>query len=193
MKIIRPKSKHPLPKKAKRVFKGIIFDVYQWQQQLFDGSHATFEKLKRPDTVNILPITQDKKIILTKQHQPGHQPFIGSAGGRIDPGEAPLAAAKRELLEETGYKAKQWILWDVVQPIPKIDWAIYTFIAKQCSKVAQISLDAGEKISLNRVSFPEYIKLVAQESYRDQEISLKILKIKQDPVRFKQLRHLFLG
>ncbi len=36
-----------IPPNAKRVFKGIIFDVYQWQQKMFDGSKETFEMLKR--------------------------------------------------------------------------------------------------------------------------------------------------
>ena len=46
MEIQRPKSKQPIPENAKRVFKGIIFDVYQWEQELYNGSKAVFEKLK---------------------------------------------------------------------------------------------------------------------------------------------------
>jgi len=39
-----------LTSQAQRVFKGIIFDVYQWKQKMFDGSQGIFEMLKRPDT-----------------------------------------------------------------------------------------------------------------------------------------------
>ena len=35
-----------VPKQAKRVFKGVIFDVYQWEQEMFDGTKEIFEKLK---------------------------------------------------------------------------------------------------------------------------------------------------
>jgi len=104
MEIKRPPNKQPIPEYAKCVFNGIIFDVYQWQQKQFDGTTATFEKLKRPDTVMLLPVTNDKKIVITEQEQPGKQPFIGSIGGRVDPGEDILTAAKRELLEESGYE-----------------------------------------------------------------------------------------
>ncbi len=43
-----------IPDSAKRMFEGIIFDVYQWKQTQFDGTTRDFEMLKRPDTVVIL-------------------------------------------------------------------------------------------------------------------------------------------
>ena len=106
MEIQRPKSKQPIPENAKRVFKGIIFDVYQWEQELYNGSKAVFEKLKRPDTVIILPVLPDGRIILIEEEQPGSDLVIGIPGGRIDEGEEVLEAVKRELLEETGYEAE---------------------------------------------------------------------------------------
>lgn len=61
------------------MFKGVIFDVYQWEQEMFDGTTQTFEKLKRPDTIMVIPVTEDGKIILTEQEQPGKKPFISAA------------------------------------------------------------------------------------------------------------------
>ena len=52
------------PPQAKRVFKGMIFDVYQWEQEMYDGSTHTFEKIIRPDTVLVIPVTEDGKIII---------------------------------------------------------------------------------------------------------------------------------
>src|SRR3989344_90768 len=104
MEIKRPKSKQPIPENAKRVFRGVIFDVYQWEQEMYDGTRTIFEKLKRPDTVVVFRVLPDGKIILTEQEQPGGKgPFIGATGGRVDEGEDILAVAKRELLEESGY------------------------------------------------------------------------------------------
>jgi len=191
MKIKRPISNQPLPKKAKKVFKGIIFEVYQWKQKMFDGSKETFEKLKRPDIVNVLPIFKGK-ILLTKQSQPGTKSFIGAAGGRIDRGETPLSAAKRELLEETGLKAGKFILWDNTQLYPKIDCAIYTFIAKDCQKVANLKLDSGEKIKLISLTFDQFLRVAAQKNYRDTEISLKLFQVSQDPKEIQKAHKLFL-
>jgi len=52
---------------SKLVFKGVVFDVYQWEQKMFDGSYEIFEKLKRKDTAMVIPIKKDGKIIITKQ------------------------------------------------------------------------------------------------------------------------------
>lgn len=71
MTIKRPASKQPIPQTAKRVFEGKLFDVYQWDQELFDGKTITFEKLKRPDTVNVIPITTDGQIVISEQEQTG--------------------------------------------------------------------------------------------------------------------------
>ena len=52
-----------LPKNSKLVFKGDMFDTYQWPQKMFDGSTRTFEMLKRADTVHLIATTEDNKII----------------------------------------------------------------------------------------------------------------------------------
>src|SRR3989344_3150543 len=99
MKVKRPKSKQPIPEHAKKVFKGIIFDVYHWEQEMYDGTKVTFEKLKRSDTVVVFGVLPDGKILLTEQEQPGKKSFIGATGGRVDEGEDVLSADKRELIE----------------------------------------------------------------------------------------------
>lgn len=50
-----------LPKNAKIVNKGIIFDTYHWEQEQFDGSIKIFEAIKRNPTVQIFAITKEKK------------------------------------------------------------------------------------------------------------------------------------
>ncbi|MBI4173765.1 MAG: NUDIX domain-containing protein, partial [Candidatus Aenigmarchaeota archaeon] len=89
-----------MPASAKRVFHGEIYDIWQWPQQLFDGSMATFERASRPDVVEIIATT-NRKIIMERQRQPDCKPFICLPSGRVE-GNNPLANAKRELLEETG-------------------------------------------------------------------------------------------
>lgn len=193
MDIQRPKSKQPIPENAKRVFKGVIFDVYQWEQEMFDGTKKTFEKLKRPDTVVVFPVLPDGKIIITEQEQPGKEPFIGATGGRIDEGEDVLSAAKRELLEESGYTAEEFVLWDAKHPTSKVDWVVYTIIAKGLKKVADPNLDAGEKIKLITVSLDELIDIPLKENvyFAEQEIMLKLMEAKIHPEKKRELEVLF--
>lgn len=176
MDLRRPLPEQPIPDNAKMVFAGKIFDTYQWPQRLYDGTEVTFEAIRRPDSVNVLPITSEGKIILTKQEQPGMKAFIGALGGRMDEGETPLQAAGRELLEEAGMKAEKFELWATTHIAEKLDWVIWTFIAKGCSKVSEQQVDGGEKIELIEVTFDEYMDIVAQETYRDTEIALKLLQ-----------------
>jgi len=193
MEIKRPQPKQPIPPHAKRVFKGVIFDVYQWEQEMFDGTRAIFEKLKRPDTVVVFSVLPDGKIILTEQEQPGKIPFIGATGGRVDEGEDILTAAKRELLEESGYIAENFILWDARHPVGKIDWVVYTFIAKGLKKIGDIDLDGGEKIKLLPLTLDELIDIATDEKtyFAEQEIIMKFMEAKYDPEKKKELEELF--
>ncbi len=193
MEIIRPPSKQPIPPHAKCVFRGIMFDVYQWEQEMFDGTKETFEKLKRPDTVVVFPVLPDGRILLTEQEQPGKKPFIGAAGGRVDAGESVLEAAKRELLEETGYEASEFMLWDAQQPVSKVDWAVYTFIAKGVRKVAEMDLDAGEKITLKPVGFDELLDLATGEDtyFAEKEVVIRFFEAKLSPQKKAELKKLF--
>ncbi|HEU5187109.1 MAG TPA: NUDIX domain-containing protein [Candidatus Saccharimonadales bacterium] len=159
MRTVVPKNAKTIPPQAKRVFAGQIFDVHQWPQKMFDGSTATFEMLKRPDTLIVLAI-KNSKIIILEEEQPGHPPFFGVPGGRHDmPGETELIAAQRELREETGLLFKHWKLIDVRQPQFKIDWLVYAFVAWDLEKAGEPEVHPGEKITIKEVTFAEALEL----------------------------------
>ncbi len=191
MNIERPKSKQPIPPDAKKVFRGILFDVYQWEQEMFDGSRTIFEKLKRPDTVIIFPVLNDGRILLIKEEQPGSTPVLGIPGGRIDEGEDVLEAAKRELLEESGYTAEEFILWDAQHPVKKLDWVIYTLIAKGLKRIASPKSDAGEKINFLPVSFEELMEITTKNGFSERTTVTKFLEAKYDKKKYQELKELF--
>lgn len=166
MRTIIPKNARLLPDTAVRVFEGQIFDVYQWQQEMFDGTTETFEMLKRDDTIKVLAI-KDDKIIVLEEEQPPHSPFIDIPGGRHDVDiESELDAAKREMLEETGMKFRNWRLIKIEQPHSKIDWFVYLFLATDFESQTKQKLDAGEKIEIRLQSLDEVKKLLADQRNR---------------------------
>ncbi|SRR5581483_5763994 len=147
MKKLVPHDAILIPDNAERVFQGKIYDVYQWPQPLFDGSIATFEMLKRPDTVVAIGIVDDKIVVL-EDEQPHRGARTSFPGGRVDVGEDTLTAAKREMDEEAGYSFANWKLLDVQQPEVKIEWFVYVYIAWGVTMSGRPHWDAGEKISI---------------------------------------------
>jgi len=166
-----------IPKEAKLVFKGTIFDTYQWQQKLFDGTYATFEMLKRKYNAEVIAVSGNK-IYLSRQSQPTKSEFYCIFGGRIEEGESPLIAAKRELAEEGGLASDNWELYKVFEPQHKIDWEINTFIARDCYKLESTKFDAGEKGEVLECTFDEFIDFVLSDKYWGNELVLEVLRMK---------------
>lgn len=161
-----PKEAKLIPAQASCAFRGKIWDVYQWPQKLYDGSTTTFEMLRRPDTVKIIGV-KDDKVIVTKQEQPGDAWFYDYPGGRVDKEDADeLEAAQREMREETGMEFTNWKLVKVEQPFSKIDWLIYTFVANDYVGKSAQQLDGGEKIAVAEMTIDEIKNLHDGDPHR---------------------------
>ena len=191
---MQKQSHRKIPESAKCVFKGVLFQVWQWEQKQFDDSFKTFEMVKREDCVTILGITKDKKIIVNLEEQPHRGSFISIPGGVANSDEELLDSAKRELLEETGYESENWEVWfvsDVLQS-HKIEWWNHFYIARDCEKTSDVHFDPGEKIETKFFDFEEFLKITQDESFRNREIS-KIIKeilnsqnIEEEKQKFKK-------
>ncbi len=173
---VRPFYKRP--KNAKLVFDGEIFQVYQWKQKLYDGSYTIFEQVAHKyDSVTIIPVLKNKKILLTKQQQPTTKTFISLPGGRIDKGEKPKQAGLRELREETGFSSDDMHLFRVVQSPLLIDWNLYHYIAFDCEKVDEQHLDPGEKITTFEVEIDEFFDMILKNKLREKLLSFYITRL----------------
>lgn len=177
-----------VPNDAKKVFTGTIFDVYQWEQQLYDGTTKTFEALKRPATIQIIPVSGEK-LYLSHEEQPAKSLCYTFLGGRQEKGEEPLSVAKRELIEEAGFESNDWELFKMYEVGGKIEWFIYLYIARDIKKVAEPHLDGGEKIDVMEVNFDEFLEKVDSPDFRGNMISDDIFRIKhnsQELMEFKE-------
>ena len=171
-----PQKRKQLPKNAKRVFKGVIFDVWQWKQKMFDGSFATFERITRPDTCLVIPVV-GKKIMVLKQRQPDWKKYSATmAGGSVEENEKPLIAGKRELLEETGYISKDWYLWKRLNPQRKIIFAVHFYIARNCILKQMAQPDRGEIIKTELLTFEEFLNLSKNPSFYAGELKNQLIQ-----------------
>ncbi len=118
----------PLPEIKSReiVYKG-YFDVQLDQLQLPHGTTGSYVSVKAGHAAAILAITKEGKLIINKEYRhPTGKWLLSCPGGRIDTGESPIEAAKRELLEETGYGGGRFSILGNAYPCPAVlDQIIY--------------------------------------------------------------------
>lgn len=182
-----------LPPHATLAFAGKIFEVWQWQQEMFDGSTETFERIWRPPTVEILATVGDQ-LIIEDQDQPDRKNNINLPSGRADQTDDPLIEAKRELLEETGYVSDDWQLWWEHQAGGKVLHDVYYFIARNCRKEKEPHLDPGERITTRLVSFEDLLVLADDPRFwAAPQLVNRFLRMQQDPTLREAFRSQLFG
>jgi 8-oxo-dGTP pyrophosphatase MutT (NUDIX family) len=126
------------------------------------GSEHSFLRLVAPDWVNVVAITEDRRMILVEQYRHGtNRVTVEIPGGAVDEGEGPAAAAARELEEETGYRADDLVHIGMVHPNPAfLTNSCWTFLALGCRPVGEICPDASEEIAVRLVEPAAFTRLI---------------------------------
>lgn len=122
-----------------------------------NGTEHDFYVLEAADWVNVVALTGDGQIVLVRQYRHGSGAISTEIpGGVVEPGEPPLDAARRELLEETGFAADDWSQIGVIEPNPAIqNNRTWTFLARGARKVAELDLDPAEEIDVHLQALSE--------------------------------------
>lgn len=141
-----------------------VFKVRQdFCERESDNIQHSFFVLENPDWVNVIALTKDHKVVLIEQFRHGiEQNILEIPGGMIDGNESPEKAARRELLEETGYSANEFIYLGKSRPNPAIqnNW-IYHFLAPNAEKTHDTTFDEHESVLSKLVSLEEIPSLIA--------------------------------
>jgi ADP-ribose pyrophosphatase len=152
----------------REVFKGRIIRLVNKDLVLPNGRSTTFSIVEHPGAVAIVPVFDNGDVVLLRQFRPS----IGGElyeipAGTLEPGESPLATAKREIIEETGYKAKKWEKIAEFYTAPGFcNELMHVFVGKGLSP-ATAPGDADEIIEPIRMPMKKALDLIRRGKVRD--------------------------
>jgi ADP-ribose pyrophosphatase len=129
------------------------------------GKEGSFVVLNSAPWVNIIPLTENNKVIMIEQYRQGIDDLtLEIPGGLVEDGEEPKAAGERECTEETGYAGTgNAILLGVNQPNPAfLDNLCYSFIWFDCKKLYEQKLDRHEDIRVMEVPLSEIKNMIME-------------------------------
>ncbi|ADE11322.1 NUDIX domain-containing protein [Sideroxydans lithotrophicus] len=143
------------------MYNGGFIEVLKDNVLLPDGSTSTREYITHPGAVAVLALLDNGNLVMERQYRyPLHREFIELPAGKIDAGEDILVTAQRELLEETGYAASEWIHLTTAWPcIGYSDECMEYFLARGLKHVGD-KLDDGEFLEVFELSLVEAIEWV---------------------------------
>ena len=130
--------------------------------------HDEYYVLEYPTWVNVIARTRDSKYVMVEQYRHGLQEiFTELVAGIAEPGEQPIEAARRELLEETGYGNGEWRLNMVICANPGSQNNLtYSFIADGVEKISEQHLDTTEDVEVKLLDESEVIDLISSDKMK---------------------------
>ena len=162
------------------VLEGGMLRVKRDQVRLPSGNQSQREFIMHPGAVLVIPLLDNGNLLLERQFRyPLNRVFIELPAGKIDPDEAILVTGQRELLEETGYTAKEWVYLGLQHPcIGYSDEVIYMFIARGLL-AGEAMQDEDEQLELFEASLEACLEMVAMQQITDAKTILALMYLEK--------------
>lgn len=158
------------------VLNGGLMKVKRDQVRLPSGNQGQREYVVHPGAVLIVPILDNGNLLLERQFRyPLNRVFTELPAGKIDPGENILKTGQRELQEETGYSAQEWIYLGLQHPcIGYATEVIHMFLAKGLIEGEPLN-DADEALQLFEASLEDCLQMVADQEITDAKTIIALM------------------
>ncbi|MBI1884106.1 MAG: NUDIX hydrolase [Chlamydiae bacterium] len=164
----------------KKIYKGRILDLVVKTVRMPNGNIATREMVTHGGVIAVIPFLEDGRMVMVKQfRKTAEKVTLEIPAGRMDPGETPLQATRRELKEETGYVAKK--IKKYITFYPAIGYSneeIHLFTASALAP-GETDPDEDELIEVVRLSLRQALKKIDQGEIIDSKSILGLLYVAQ--------------
>lgn len=155
-------------KAEREIFRGRVFRLVDRDLQLPNGRQTTFHVVSHPGAVAIVPLFENGDVMLLKQFRPAlGREIIEIPAGTLEPGETPLATARREIAEETGYRARRWSKLGTFYTAPGFCTELMHLYSARDLSPADAEGDADEVIRPLRIPFRRALEWVHRQRIRD--------------------------
>jgi ADP-ribose pyrophosphatase len=153
---------------SETIYDGPIFGVRRDQVLEPGGLRTTREVITHPGSVVVLPLLPDGRILLIRQYRHATRQYLWElVAGRIDPGETPGEAAARELIEETGYRARTLKIFLDIFPTPGfLEERMYILLAESLTP-GKARPEDDEKITAKAVAPSQIESMIRTGKIRD--------------------------
>ncbi len=160
------------------IFDGRLLQVYRDTIELPNGKPATREYIKHQGAVAVVPVTDEGEIIAVRQYRyPIGRVTIEIPAGKLDKGEEPLDAAKRELSEETGVESADIEYIGGLYPsVAYTDEIIHMYVAKNL-KYGQMHTDADEFLDVVKIKIDDFVDMILKGEIMDSKTQAAVLKV----------------
>jgi ADP-ribose pyrophosphatase len=162
------KSTHARILRSKIIYKGPVFGVRRDEVLEPGGIRTTREVVTHPGSVVVLPVLPDRRILLVRQYRHATRQFLWElVAGRMEAGETPRQAAARELIEETGYRARRFRVFLDVFPTPGfLEERMYILLAQELTS-GDARPEVDERIISRAFTYAELKQMIRRGKLRD--------------------------
>jgi ADP-ribose pyrophosphatase len=154
--------------RSKMIYQGRVFGVRRDEVLEPTGLRTTREVVTHSGSVVVLPVLPDRRIVLIRQYRHATRQFLWElVAGRMERGENPRRGAARELIEETGYRAKRFRVFLDVFPTPGfLEERMYILLAEGLT-LGEAEPEEDEKITVKAFTRKELEKMMRNGALRD--------------------------
>ncbi len=161
----------------KNIYHGRILDFHVDQAQLENGRVVTRECVDHCGGVAVAALTETNEVYFVRQYRyPYHEALLEIPAGKIEPGESPLEAGRRELREETGVTGENFVDMGKLYPSPGYANEIIYLYACRVRSHGENDLDEGEFLEAEKLSLKKAVSLVMEGKIPDAKTQVLILK-----------------